>query len=73
MTLQLLLVLTLVLASALWFGRGFVRALLGRGGCASGGSCGSCRVGGCDVTRFEAIRVALERERAGGGPTQAPR
>ena len=49
MNLQPLLAMVLVLAAAGWFGRSFLRALLGRGGCASGGSCGSCRAGGCDV------------------------
>jgi len=63
MTFQNLTAMAMVLAAALWFGRGFLRALLGRGGCASGGSCGSCHAGGCDVTRFEAIRKALEEGR----------
>lgn len=62
MNLQSLLAMGMVLAAALWFGRGLLRALLGRGGCASGGSCGSCRAGGCDVARFEAIRIALEQK-----------
>ena len=62
MTFQALAALTLVLAAALWFSRGLILALLGRGGCASGGSCGSCKAGGCPVERFEAIRVALEKE-----------
>lgn len=63
MNVQNLIAMGLVLAAALWFGRGFLRALLGKGGCASGGSCGSCRAGGCDVARFEAIRKALEQGR----------
>ena len=66
MTFQNLIAMSLVLAAAAWFGRGLLRALLGRGGCASGGSCGSCRAGGCDVARFEAIRKALEQ----GKPVQ---
>lgn len=60
MNAQTFLALGFVVASILWFGRSFLRALLGRGGCASGGSCGSCAAGGCDVTRFEAIRRSLE-------------
>jgi hypothetical protein len=61
MNLQGLIAMGMVLAAAAWFGRGLLRTLLGRGGCASGGSCGSCRAGGCDVARFEAIRKALEQ------------
>ena len=64
MSFQNLIAMGMVLAAALWFGRGFLRALMGRGGCASGGSCGACRAGGCDVARFEAIRVALEQQKA---------
>ena len=66
MTFQNLIAMGMVLAAAAWFGRGLLRALLGRGGCASGGSCGSCQAGGCDVARFEAIRKALEQ----GKPVQ---
>jgi hypothetical protein len=62
MNLQNLLAMGMVLGAALWFGRGLLRTLMGRGGCASGGSCGSCRAGGCDVARFEAIRIALEQK-----------
>lgn len=62
MNLQSLLTMALVLAAGAWFGRSFLQALLGRGGCASGGSCGSCRAGGCNVARFEAIRVAIEQK-----------
>ncbi len=65
MNVQNLLAMSMVLGAALWFGRGFLRALLGRGGCASGGSCGSCRAGGCNVARFEAIRIALEQKGQG--------
>lgn len=61
MNLQTLIAMSLVLAATLWFARGFLLAALGRGGCASGGSCGSCRSAGCNVARFEAIRVAQER------------
>ncbi len=68
MTLQALVALSLVLASALWFGRGLLRSLFGGGGCASGGSCGSCRLGGCDVAKFEAIRIALEQKAAAARP-----
>lgn len=64
MTFQNLIAMGMVLAAALWFGRSFLLALLGRGGCASGGSCGACRAGGCDVARFEAIRIALEQQKA---------
>ncbi|HEX9010304.1 MAG TPA: hypothetical protein VF804_08055 [Holophagaceae bacterium] len=60
--LQSFVAMGMVVAAAAWFGRGLLRTLLGRGGCASGGSCGSCRAGGCDVARFEAIRVALEQK-----------
>lgn len=60
MNAQTLIVVVMVLSAALYFGRGFVLALLGRGGCASGGSCGSCQSGGCSVARFEAIRKTLE-------------
>lgn len=60
MDIQMAGAMVLVGAAALWFARGFLRALLGRGGCASGGSCSSCRSGGCDVARFEAIRIAQE-------------
>ena len=63
MTFQNLIAMAMVLTAALWFGRSLLRALLGRGGCASGGSCGSCHAGGCDVARFEAIRKALEQGR----------
>lgn len=65
MNLQSLIAMGLVLAAAAWFGRDLLRALLGSGGCATGGSCGSCRAGGCDMARFEAIRIALEQEKRG--------
>lgn len=61
MNIQLLIVMAMVLAAVLWFGRSLLLALLGKGGCASGGSCGSCQSGGCSVARFEAIRKALEQ------------
>jgi hypothetical protein len=61
MNVQVLIVMAMVVSAALYFGRGFVLALLGKGGCASGGSCGSCKSGGCSsVARFEAIRKAIE-------------
>jgi len=63
MSVQTLIAMSMVLGAFLWLGRGLFRALIGKGGCASGGSCGSCKSGGCSVTRFEAIRKALEQGR----------
>ena len=64
MTWQLLGVLILVALAALYFGRGFVLGLLGRGGCASGGSCESCAGGSCTLTKLEALRKELEARKA---------
>ena len=64
MNVQTVIAMAMVLAAALWFGRSLLRSLLGKGGCASGGSCGSCQSGGCSVARFEAIRKALDEGEA---------
>jgi hypothetical protein len=60
MTLQLGIVLVLVAFAALYFGRGFILGLLGKGGCESGGSCASCGTGGCTVAKLEELRKQLE-------------
>ena len=59
-------VLALVVLAVLYFGRGFVLGLLGRGGCASGGSCSSCGEGGCTLTKLEALKRDYEARKASG-------
>lgn len=66
MTWQLFAVLALVALAALYFGRGFVLGLLGRGGCASGGSCSSCGEGGCTLSRLDALKREYEARKASG-------
>ncbi|HET6329163.1 MAG TPA: hypothetical protein VFF76_00105 [Holophagaceae bacterium] len=64
---QSLTVLGLVVLAVLYFGRGFVLGLLGRGGCASGGSCSSCgEGGGCTLSKLEALRQDYEARKASG-------
>ncbi len=60
---QLLTVLILVALAALYFGRGFLMGLLGKGGCASGGSCSSCGEGGCTLTKLEALKQEWEAKK----------
>lgn len=63
---QTLTVLMLVALAALYFGRGFVLGLLGRGGCASG-SCSSCSSGGgCTLSKLEALKQEYEARKAAG-------
>ncbi len=57
---QLLIVLVLVALAAIYFGRGFVLGLLGKGACATGGGCGNCGEGGCTVGKLEALRKEYE-------------
>lgn len=64
MTLQLAIVLLLVLASAVYFGRGFVLGLLGKG-CGSEGGCANCSSGGgCTLSKLEALRKDYEARKA---------
>ena len=63
---QSLTVLALVVLAVLYFGRGFVLGLLGRGGCASGGSCSSCGEGGCTLTKLDALKQEYEARKAAG-------
>ena len=64
---QWLTVLALVALAAFYFGRGFLMGLLGRGGCASGGSCSSCGDGGsCTLTKLEALKQEYEARKAAG-------
>lgn len=61
---QMVTVLVLVALAALYFGRGFVLGLLGRGGCASGGSCANCASGGgCTLSKLEELRKQYEAKR----------
>ena len=64
---QLIVVLILVALAVLYFGRGFVLGLLGKGGCASGGSCSSCGEGGCTLSKIEALRQEYEARKAAKG------
>ena len=64
---QMIVVLILVALAALYFGRGFVLGLLGKGGCASGGSCSSCGEGGCTLSKIEALRQEYEARKAAKG------
>lgn len=61
---QLITVLILVVSAAAYFGRGFLLGLTGRGGCASGGSCGSCGEGGCTLNKLEALRREWEARKS---------
>jgi hypothetical protein len=64
---QSLTVLALVVLAVLYFGRGFVLGLLGRGGCASGGGCSSCGPGGsCTLSKLEALKQDYEARKASG-------
>ncbi|HXC17577.1 MAG TPA: hypothetical protein VNV60_09075 [Holophagaceae bacterium] len=64
---QSLTVLALVVLAVLYFGRGFVLGLLGRGGCASGGSCSSCGSGGsCTLSKLDALKQEYEARKAAG-------
>jgi hypothetical protein len=60
MSVQLVVVLVLVALAALYFGRGFVLGLMGRGACASGG-CEGCGEGGCTLKKLEELRHTLEQ------------
>jgi hypothetical protein len=69
MNIQTVIVALLTVGAVLYFGRGFLKALLGRGGCAtSGGACGSCSSGGCNVKRFE----DLAKQQAGASAGITP-
>ena len=65
MSVQLILVLLAVTASVLYFGRGFVAGLWGRG-CGTEGSCAKCSSGGgCTVTKMDALRKEYEARKSG--------
>lgn len=64
---QPVIVFALVGLAALYFGRGFILGLLGRGGCASGGSCSSCGEGGsCTLTKLEELKREYEARKTSG-------
>lgn len=63
MTLQLAIVLLLVLGSAVYFGRGFLLGLLGKG-CGEEGGCANCSGGGCTLSKLEALRKDYEARKA---------
>lgn len=56
MSFQMIIMLVLVAASALYFGRGFLKGLMG--GCEGG--CSKCGDGGCGVQKLEALRKEIE-------------
>lgn len=64
---QSLTVLVLAALAALYFGRGFLLGLMGKGGCASGGSCSSCGEGGCTLSKIEALKRDYEARKAAKG------
>jgi hypothetical protein len=59
-SLQMIVVLVLVGASALYFGRGFIKGLFG--GCDEGG-CAKCGSGGCAVQKLDTLRKEMEARR----------
>lgn len=65
LSVQMILVLVAVAASVLYFGRGFVAGLLGRG-CGTEGGCAKCSSGGgCTVTKMDALRKEYEARKSG--------
>jgi hypothetical protein len=61
----MILVLLAVTAAAVYFGRGLVLGLLGRG-CGTEGGCAKCSSGaGCTLTKLEAIRKDYEAKKSG--------
>ena len=54
------LVLLLVSASALYFGRGFFQGLLGKGDCATG--CAKCGDGGCAAQKITQLAEDWKRK-----------
>ena len=61
---QMIVVLISVAGATVYFGRGFLLGLTGKGGCASGGSCSSCGEGGCTLTKLETLRREWEAKKS---------
>lgn len=59
MSVQMIVVLVLVAASALYFGRGFIKGLFG----ACEGGCEKCGSGGCAVQKLDALRKEMDARR----------
>ncbi|MBL0209414.1 MAG: hypothetical protein IPQ13_00630 [Holophagaceae bacterium] len=59
---QTLIVLILAALAALYFGRGFVLGLMGKGECSSGG-CSNCGEGGCTLSKLEALKREWEAKK----------